>query len=78
MPEGIDAKTLLNDVVLPQAHVAYVPSACQFASRKVKNGFRLNFTSLDVETITLGIKRLGHILQPAPVIVPAASFAPQF
>ncbi|WP_432541272.1 PLP-dependent aminotransferase family protein [Lactiplantibacillus argentoratensis] len=78
LPEGIDAKALLNDVVLPQAHVAYVPSTCQFASRKVKNGFRLNFTSLDVETITLGIKRLGHILQPAPVIVPATSFATQF
>ncbi|AVK61271.1 PLP-dependent aminotransferase family protein [Lactobacillus sp. CBA3605] len=67
LPTTIDAQQLLTDVVLPQAHVAYVPSACQFASRTVKNGLRLNFTSLDPTTITAGIQRLGQLLQPAPV-----------
>ncbi|RRK09915.1 PLP-dependent aminotransferase family protein [Lactiplantibacillus garii] len=62
LPQGIDAQQLLRDVVLPQAHVAYVPASCQFASRQVTNGFRLNFTSLDPITITTGVKRLGAIL----------------
>jgi len=63
LPADVDAQQLLETQVLPQAHVAYVPSACQFASRQVKNCFRLNFTSLDPVTITAGIKRLGHLIQ---------------
>lgn len=62
LPAGIDAQQLLTDVVLPQDHVAYVPANCQFASRQVKNAFRLNFTSLDPATITTGIARLGKRL----------------
>jgi len=77
LPEGSDAKELLNDIVLPQAHVAYVPSACQFASRQVKNGFRLNFTNLDETTITRGIKQLGTILQTAQLTVPTTKLAVQ-
>ncbi|MFC6200443.1 PLP-dependent aminotransferase family protein [Lactiplantibacillus nangangensis] len=76
LPAGIDAKQLLNDVVLPQAHVAYVPASCQFASRQVKNAFRLNFTSLTPETITTGIKRLGNILQTSTAAVPAKALMP--
>ncbi|KRO23241.1 aminotransferase [Lactiplantibacillus fabifermentans DSM 21115] len=64
LPDNVDAHELLTDVILPQAHVAYVPSSCQFASRKVKNGFRLNYTSLAPVTITRGIQRLGALLQP--------------
>lgn len=75
LPDDVDAKELLNDVILPQAHVAYVPAACQFASRQVKNGFRLNFTSLDPITITTGIKRLGQLLQPAKSTVTALALA---
>lgn len=79
LPQGTDAKTLLTDVVLPQAHVAYVPSACQFASRQVKNAFRLNFTSLDPETITRGIQQLGELLQPSPVQqTTTAAWVPHF
>jgi len=76
LPAGMDAKQLLNDVVLPQAHVAYVPASCQFASRQVKNAFRLNFTSLTPETITTGIKRLGDILQTSTAVVPAKALMP--
>ncbi|WP_137626509.1 PLP-dependent aminotransferase family protein [Lactiplantibacillus pingfangensis] len=76
LPADIDAKQLLNDVVLPQAHVAYVPAACQFASRQVKNAFRLNFTSLTATTIELGIKRLGEILQTSTAVVPATTMMP--
>lgn len=76
LPADIDAKQLLNDVVLPQAHVAYVPAACQFASRQVKNAFRLNFTSLTPATIELGIKRLGEILQTSTAVVPATTMMP--
>ena len=76
LPTGMDAKQLLNDVVLPQAHVAYVPASCQFASRQVKNAFRLNFTSLTPETITTGIKRLGDILQTSTAVVPAKALMP--
>jgi 2-aminoadipate transaminase len=71
LPSDIDAKQLLETKVLPQAHVAYVPAACQFASRTVKNGFRLNFTSLDPVTITAGIKRLGALLQANQAVAPA-------
>ncbi|WP_048000790.1 PLP-dependent aminotransferase family protein [Lactiplantibacillus herbarum] len=79
LPTGVDAKELLNDVVIPEAHVAYVPSACQFASRQVKNGFRLNFTNLDETTITRGIKQLGAILQPARLMTaPTDKLAVQF
>ncbi|USJ85897.1 PLP-dependent aminotransferase family protein [Lactiplantibacillus pentosus] len=78
LPAGVDAKALLNDVVLPQAHVAYVPAACQFASRAVTNGFRLNFTNSDVATITQGIQRLGQILQPVQVTVPTTALATPF
>jgi len=79
LPQGTDAKPLLTDVVLPQAHVAYVPSACQFASRQVKNAFRLNFTSLDPETITRGIQQLGELLQPSPVQqTTTAAWVPHF
>jgi len=70
LPSDIDAKQLLETQVLPQAHVAYVPAACQFASRTVKNGFRLNFTSLDPVTITAGIKRLGVLLQANQAVAP--------
>lgn len=76
LPAGIDAKQLLNDAVLPQAHVAYVPASCQFASRQVKNAFRLNFTSLTPETITTGIKRLGNILQTSTAAVSAKALMP--
>jgi len=76
LPTDINATKLLNDVVLPQAHVAYVPAACQFASRQVKNAFRLNFTSLAPETITTGIKRLGELLQKSTAVVPVPSLIP--
>ncbi|BDZ32058.1 PLP-dependent aminotransferase family protein [Lactiplantibacillus sp. WILCCON 0030] len=76
LPAGMDANQLLTNVVLPQAHVAYVPAACQFASRQVKNAFRLNFTSLDPETITTGIKRLGGLLQTKLAVVPATPIMP--
>lgn len=76
LPADIDAKQLLNTVVLPQAHIAYVPSACQFASRQVKNAFRLNFTSLTPATITTGIQRLAAILQTSTAVVPAKAMMP--
>lgn len=76
LPADVDAKQLLNNVVLPQAHVAYVPAACQFASRQVKNAFRLNFTSLTPATIELGIKRLGEILQTSTAVIPATTMMP--
>lgn len=72
LPQGTDAKALLENVVLPHAHVAYVPASCQFASRSVKNGFRLNFTNLEPATITTGIQRLGALLQPTPAMVPSS------
>ncbi|MFC6181271.1 aminotransferase-like domain-containing protein [Lactiplantibacillus daowaiensis] len=76
LPTGIDAQQLLTDVVLPQAHVAYVPAACQFASRQVKNAFRLNFTSLDPVTITRGIQQLGQLLQTQVTPKPTATWTP--
>lgn len=76
LPADIDAKQLLNAVVLPQAHIAYVPSACQFASRQVKNAFRLNFTSLTPATITTGIQRLAAILQTSTAVVPTKNMMP--
>ncbi|CAM3159286.1 aminotransferase-like domain-containing protein [Lactiplantibacillus plajomi] len=78
LPAGIDAQALLRDVVLPQAHVAYVPASCQFASRQVKNGFRLNYTSLSTADITSGVQRLGRILQTQLAVAPQPKLSFQF
>lgn len=62
LPATIDASELLINKVIPQKHVAYVPSNCQFVSGMEKNSFRLNFTGLDQFTIDLGIRKLGSLL----------------
>ena len=62
LPTDIDTGELLKQVILPQAKVAYVPSASLFPVSHQANGLRLNFTNLDTATIELGVKRLGQIL----------------
>lgn len=63
LPEGMDATTLLAGPVLTEAKVIYVPSEMQYASRQVKNHFRLNFTSATPEQINAGIASLANILK---------------
>ncbi|MFL2029733.1 aminotransferase-like domain-containing protein [Loigolactobacillus zhaoyuanensis] len=65
LPASVDTGQLLKRVVLPQAKVAYVPSASLFPVSHQANGIRLNFTNLDNSTIELGVKRLGEILTRA-------------
>ncbi|MCT8389843.1 PLP-dependent aminotransferase family protein [Leuconostoc holzapfelii] len=63
LPDTMDATALLAGPVLTEGQVVYVPSEMQYASRQVKNHFRLNFTGVTTEQIHTGVARLGEILQ---------------
>lgn len=63
LPESIDATKLLLGPMLKEAKIIYVPSEMQYASRQVKNHFRLNFTNPSSTDIEVGITRLAQFLQ---------------
>ncbi|MCF6161556.1 MAG: PLP-dependent aminotransferase family protein [Furfurilactobacillus sp.] len=62
LPENVDTQALLQDVVMPQAHISYVPGQVFFAHQNVHNGLRLNFSGVDEQQITAGIQRLATAL----------------
>ena len=63
LPQEINSTQLLIEKVLPDAHVAYVPSDSQYVSKKITNAFRLNYTGLNPTIIEEGIKKLGEVLR---------------
>ncbi len=67
LPEGVDTQSLLQNVVMPQAHVSYVPGQVFFAHQNIKNGVRLNFSGVNEQQIDAGIKRLAHALSVTTV-----------
>jgi 2-aminoadipate transaminase len=76
MPEEVDTTELLRRAV-DEAGVAFVPGRAFCAAGGVRggNGLRLNFSRIPPDQIHEGIRRLGEVLRPRPVVVPIpASF----
>lgn len=63
LPEGIDAKALLDTAV--ERHVAYVPGTHFYAYGGHENTFRLNFSNSTIEQIHTGMAVLREIITEA-------------
>jgi len=61
LPEGLSALSVFEKAI--QQKVAFVPGDPFYVKRKNVNTLRLNFSSVDEETIRMGIKRLGDVLK---------------
>jgi len=61
LPEGMSALTVFERAI--QQKVAFVPGDPFYVNRKNVNTLRLNFSSVDEETIRTGIGRLGEVLK---------------
>lgn len=62
-PEGFDAEAFMRDRMLPEAKVAYVPGGTFFPTREAPNHARLSFSSLPLDRLDDGLRRLGALLQ---------------
>lgn len=60
LPEGISAMEIFEKAI--EKRVAFVPGDPFYINKKDVNTLRLNFSSVDEETIRIGIKRLGEVL----------------
>ncbi len=61
LPEGLSAMEVFNEAI--NKKVAFVPGDPFYINKKEVNTLRLNFSSVDEETIRKGIKRLGALLK---------------
>jgi len=61
LPEGLSAREVFNKAI--NRKVAFVPGDPFYINKKEVNTLRLNFSSVDQETIRIGIKRLGDLLK---------------
>jgi 2-aminoadipate transaminase len=61
LPERLSAMEVFDKAV--QKKVAFVPGDPFYVNKKGVNTLRLNYSSVDPETICLGIKRLGTVLK---------------
>ena len=61
LPEGLSALTVFERAI--QQKVAFVPGDPFYVNKKNVNTLRLNFSSVDEETIRTGIRRLGAVLK---------------
>ena len=61
LPVGLSAMEVFKEAVSQK--VAFVPGDPFYVNRKDVNTLRLNYSSVDEETIRIGIKRLGHVLK---------------
>ena len=61
LPKGVSAMTVFNEAI--NRKVAFVPGVPFYVNKKEVNTLRLNFSSVDEETIRIGIKRLGEVLK---------------
>lgn len=58
-PANLDLNKFMHDVLLPEAHIVFVPSEPQYAVTKVTNCARLNYSNVPLEKIEPGIKQLA-------------------
>jgi 2-aminoadipate transaminase len=61
LPDGLPAMQVFNEAI--RQKVAFVPGDPFYVDRKNVNTLRLNYSSVDAETITIGIERLGNVLK---------------
>jgi 2-aminoadipate transaminase len=61
LPEGLSAIELFKEAI--ERKVAFVPGDPFYVNKKDVNTLRLNYSSVDEETIRTGIKRLGDVLK---------------
>ena len=61
LPEGLSAMEVFNKAI--ELKVAFVPGDPFYVNRKNVNTLRLNYSSVDAETIRTGIRRLGDVLK---------------
>ena len=61
LPEGVPAMEIFEKAI--EKKVAFVPGDPFYVNKKDVNTLRLNFSSVDEETIRVGIKRLGEVLK---------------
>ena len=60
LPERLSAMEVFNEAV--NRKVAFVPGDPFYVNKIAANTLRLNFSSVDEETIRIGIRRLGEVL----------------
>lgn len=61
LPEGLSALKVFERAI--EQKVAFVPGDPFYVNKKNVNTLRLNFSSVDEETIRIGIKKLGGVLK---------------
>ena len=61
LPEGLSAVEVFRKAI--EKKVAFVPGDPFYVNRSNVNTLRLNYSSVDEETIETGIKRLGEVLK---------------
>lgn len=61
LPEGLSAVEVFKKAI--EKKVAFVPGDPFYVNRRNVNTLRLNYSSVDEETIRTGIKRLGEVLK---------------
>ncbi|MCM0598924.1 aminotransferase-like domain-containing protein [Periweissella fabalis] len=58
-PKKLDLNKFMHDILLPKAHIVFVPSQPQYASSDIRNCARLNYSNVPLEKIEPGIKQLA-------------------
>lgn len=61
LPEGLPALKVFERAI--EQKVAFVPGDPFYVNKKNVNTLRLNFSSVDEETVRIGIKKLGGVLK---------------
>ncbi len=65
LPAGFDAEAFMNNKLLPEANVSFVPASVMTPGQGPNNGARLNFTGPSLAQIRSGAKALGLSLRAA-------------
>ncbi|MDR2892240.1 MAG: PLP-dependent aminotransferase family protein [Deltaproteobacteria bacterium] len=63
LPEYIDSGKIMQERILPEARVIYVPSEGFYPQNPERNHARMNYSCMSEEKIRLGISRMGAILK---------------
>jgi len=64
LPKGLSAMEVFKEAI--KQKVAFVPGDPFYVNKKDVNTLRLNYSSVDEETIRIGIQRLGNVLKTMP------------
>ncbi len=65
LPKGFDAEAFMNDTLMPQANVSFVPASVMVPGSGMTNGARLNFTGPTLAQIKTGALALCEALTQA-------------